>query len=141
VATHKPKPNLFGVLVRKRREELKMTLSKMAQKTKTHKGYICGIEWGKVNPPAASMTLRYAKALGYDAVDLIELSEAVKAPKQIQARVYGRMRDNPLLQIAIGHAEPEMLPAPFQPQEVPEVKIPLPGGAATTAPLAGAAVS
>lgn len=105
----KPKPNLFGVLVRKSREQKGLTLAKVASKLKTHKGYISGIEWGKVNPPAAGLSARYAKLFGWDPVDLVELSEAVKAPKLLRPRIYRRMWDNQLLKLAMSLCDQDML--------------------------------
>ena len=43
----------FGVIMMKRRIELGFTLETVAKAAGTHKGYISGIEHGKVNPPSA----------------------------------------------------------------------------------------
>jgi transcriptional regulator with XRE-family HTH domain len=109
MAVTKPKPNLFGVLVRKSREREGLTLAQVAGKLNTHKGYISGIEWGKVNPPAAKLAARYARLFGWDPVDLVELSEAVKAPKLLRPRAYSHMLDNKLFALAMSFCSLEEL--------------------------------
>ena len=118
MAGKKTKQTLFGLLVRTRRTELGWTLSKLAKKIQTHKGYISGIEWGKVMPPAAALTVRYAKALGLDPVDLVELGEIEKAPKILQARWFEQASGNMLVARAKSLAPVESMPEATPPVPV-----------------------
>jgi transcriptional regulator with XRE-family HTH domain len=98
--------NSFGQVVRARRRQLGLTLEQLAKKVGTHKGYVSGTENGKVRPPAAKLTLKLAKALDLNALDLVELGWAEKAPALIRDRVRTRLQqDNPLYNAQI--VEPE----------------------------------
>lgn len=106
--------NSFGQIITAVRAQKGLTLTQMARRCRTHKGYVSGIENGKVSPPAAGMTRRFAHALKLDPLDLIELGWSEKAPKDIRERVQKRLLlDNPLFLAVI--------PAP---QPAPEVVIP-----------------
>jgi transcriptional regulator with XRE-family HTH domain len=70
----------FGERVRKARLEKGYTLETVAKKIGTHKGYISGIESGKVNPPAAHMIEKYGMVVGINPTVLTILAWAEKAP-------------------------------------------------------------
>ena len=75
----------FGDLVRKLRVERHLTLEAIARKIGSQKGYVSGIESGKVNPPSVKVILKYAKALDQDARALVRLAWVDKAPEIIKA--------------------------------------------------------
>lgn len=102
--------NAFGQIVNAFRIEKGLTVTKMARRCRTHKGYISSINSGQVSPPAASMTRRIARALDLDPLDLIELGWAEKAPRDIRERVQQRlMQYNPLFQVVLS-ADPTLPP-------------------------------
>ena len=70
----------FGTLVHKRRVAKGLTLEALAKKLGTHKGYISGIENGKVNPPTAKLTYKLAKALGLNPETMVVRGVRDKAP-------------------------------------------------------------
>jgi len=70
----------FGDLVRQLRKEKDLTLEAVARKVGTHKGYVSGIENGKVNPPSVRMIQKFAKLFGQDARTLVRLAWVDKAP-------------------------------------------------------------
>ena len=77
----------FGEFVRARRKMLELTLEQVARKAGSHKGYISGIESGKVRPPSARMVKRMAKALRLKVIPLLLMAYAEKAPKEIRRLV------------------------------------------------------
>jgi transcriptional regulator with XRE-family HTH domain len=70
----------FGDLVKHLRKEKGLTLEVVAKRIGTHKGYVSGIERGKVNPPSVNLIRKYAKLLGQDARILARLAWVDKAP-------------------------------------------------------------
>jgi transcriptional regulator with XRE-family HTH domain len=56
----------------------------LARKLGTHKGYISGIESGKVSPPSVKVIKKYAKVLGQDVKHLVRIAWVDKAPKIIR---------------------------------------------------------
>ncbi|HLY73912.1 MAG TPA: helix-turn-helix transcriptional regulator, partial [Planctomycetota bacterium] len=70
----------FGDLVRKLRYEQGLTLEAVAKKIGSHKGYVSGIEAGKVNPPSVKFITKFARAFGQDARALVRLAWVDKAP-------------------------------------------------------------
>ena len=74
----------FGVVVKRVRLEKGWTLEQVAKKLGTHKGYVSGIETGKVNPPSAKLVRRYARTLGRDEKDLLRRAHTEKAPKAVR---------------------------------------------------------
>lgn len=63
------------------------TLEDVARRCGTHKGYISGIEGGKVAPPSPKLSNKLAKVLGLDAKDLLRRAWAEKAPAAIRKEV------------------------------------------------------
>lgn len=99
--------NTFGQVIRARRKQLGLTLDQVARRAGTHKGYVSGLENLKLRPPAAKVAAKLAKVLDLDALDLIELGWAEKAPGPIRDRVRARLQqDNPLYLAQI--IEPEV---------------------------------
>ncbi len=74
----------FGDLVKWLRKEKGMTLDEVARKIKSHKGYVSGIENGKVNPPSVKIVRRFSKLFGCDERALVRLAWADKAPRLIR---------------------------------------------------------
>lgn len=118
--------NKFGPLVKALRKSAGFTLEHVAQKLKSHKGYVSGIENEKVNPPSVPIVRRifgvYAAELSKAGIqataeDLVELAYASKAPAIIRARALERIKDNPLAAARIGYAAPQPPPtiAPAEP--------------------------
>jgi transcriptional regulator with XRE-family HTH domain len=74
----------FGDFARALRKERGLTLEVVARKIGTHKGYISGIETGKVNPPSVKIIKKYAKVLGQDVKHLVRIAWVDKAPEIIR---------------------------------------------------------
>ena len=89
----------YGKIVQACRKARGLTLEQVAKRIESHKGYVSGIENGKVNPPAPTITCRLAGMFGLDPEDLLELAWAEKAPKRIKERALRRISDNKLLQM------------------------------------------
>ena len=70
----------FGDLLRKLRKESGLSLEEVAEEVGTFKGYVCGIETGKVNPPSVKMIKKFAKLFGREARPLVRLAWVDKAP-------------------------------------------------------------
>jgi transcriptional regulator with XRE-family HTH domain len=90
----------FGETVRAARIEKGYTLEAVANKIGTHKGYISGIESGKVNPPAAKMIEKYALFLGLSSSALTIIAWAEKAPITILKQAVGLVREQELRALA-----------------------------------------
>ncbi len=74
----------FGSFVKSLRKQRGLTLEEVAAKIRSHKGYISGIENGKVNPPSVKIILRYARLLGQNPNLLVRLAWVDKAPAIIR---------------------------------------------------------
>lgn len=74
----------FGEVVRSLRRERGLTLEVVADKIGSHKGYISGIENGKVSPPSVRLIRKLAKTLGADEKRLVRIAWVDKAPKLIR---------------------------------------------------------
>ena len=74
----------FGDLVRQLRKEKNLTLEAVARKVGTNKGYVSGIENGKVNPPSVKMIQKFAKLFGQNVRILVRLAWVDKAPEIIK---------------------------------------------------------
>ncbi len=74
----------FGDLVRRLRKERNMTLEAVAKKIGSHKGYVSGIENGKVNPPSVKFIRKFAKLFNFDERQMVVLAYVDKAPKVIR---------------------------------------------------------
>lgn len=74
----------FGELLRRLRREQGLSLRIVAKKLGTQKGYLSGIENGKVNPPSAKLVKRIAGLYRQDEKSLLRLAWADKAPSLIR---------------------------------------------------------
>jgi len=74
----------FGDLLRRLRREQDYSLRTVAKKLGTQKGYLSGIENGKVNPPSAKLVKRIAQLYRQDERMLLRLAWADKAPSLIR---------------------------------------------------------
>jgi len=74
----------FGELVRTWRQAKGLTLDVVAKKIGTHKGYISGIERGKVSPPSVKLIRKFAKVFGQDEKQLVRMAWVDKAPALIR---------------------------------------------------------
>ncbi len=74
----------FGELLRRLRRERGHSLKTVARKLGTQKGYLSGIENGKVNPPSAKLVKRIASLYQQDERMLLRLAWADKAPTLIR---------------------------------------------------------
>src|SRR5688572_28701225 len=94
----------FGDLVKKLRKERSMTLEQVARKIQSHKGYVSGIENGKVNPPSVKFIRKFARIFQYDEKLMVRMAYVDKAPKLIkdEARV--------ILEGSAGASAPEGIP-------------------------------
>jgi len=74
----------FGELMRRLRRERGYSLKTVARKLDTQKGYLSGIENGKVNPPSAKLVKRISQLFQQDERMLLRLAWADKAPNLIR---------------------------------------------------------
>jgi len=76
--------SMFGERIRSLRKERKLTLEQVAKKVGTHKGYVSGIETGKVRPPSVKLIRKLAKVFGQDEKSLVRMAWVDKAPPLIR---------------------------------------------------------
>lgn len=74
----------FGEIVRSERQAQGLTLETLAKRTYTHKGYISGIENGKVSPPSVGLVKRLAWVLKLKAFPLILTAATEKLPREVR---------------------------------------------------------
>ncbi len=74
----------FGDLVKRLRKDRSMTLEQVAKKIGSHKGYVSGIENGKVNPPSVKFIRKFARVFSYDEKDMVRMATIDKAPAIIR---------------------------------------------------------
>lgn len=74
----------FANHLRKLRMQQGETLESLAKKCGTHKGYISGIENGKVNPPSAKLVRKLSDRLGGNRKHMLLIAWVDKAPKDIR---------------------------------------------------------
>jgi len=75
----------FGDVIHSRRKTLKMTLEAVGKAAGgISKGYMSGIENGKVNPPRAKVIAKFAKALKLHLAPLQMLAWLQKAPDAVK---------------------------------------------------------
>ena len=77
--------NTFGELVRGLRQKRDLTLEKVAKAIQSHKGYVSGIERGKVAPPSMKFIQKMAKLFQFDVKTLAWFAYLEKAPKEIKS--------------------------------------------------------
>ncbi len=74
----------FGECLRSLRRACGLSLGQLGRKIHRGKGYLSGIENGKVNPPSPKVIRKLAEALGHDVKELLTLAYVEKAPKEIR---------------------------------------------------------
>jgi transcriptional regulator with XRE-family HTH domain len=74
----------FGTQIRRLRKERGWSLNILAKKLGTQKGYLSGIENGKVNPPSVKLLKRFAKVFEQDEKAMLRMAWADKAPELIR---------------------------------------------------------
>lgn len=74
----------FGELIRTLRKGRGLTLEAVARAIGSNKGYVSGIETGKVNPPSAKVIRKLAKMFGQDDRSLLLMAWMDKAPEIIR---------------------------------------------------------
>ena len=74
----------FGDLVKRLRKEKGLTLEAVARKIGSHKGYVSGIENGKVNPPSVKIIRKFARLFTQDERTLVRIAWVDKAPAVIR---------------------------------------------------------
>ena len=77
----------FGDLVRKLRKERQLTLEDVARKIGSHKGYVSGIENGKVNPPSVKFIRKFSRLFKHDEKEMVRIAYVDKAPKMIREEI------------------------------------------------------
>ncbi len=75
--------HVFGKIVRARRVAARMTLETLAARIKSVKGYLSGVENGKVSPPAPAFVHEIAIALGLPECKMQLLAWLAKAPAAV----------------------------------------------------------
>jgi len=79
---------LLGPVIRRRRRQLELTLDAVGRKVvhggkPLSKGYLSGIENGKVAPPTDAIVLKLARALGIPRERLLLLAHLDKLPAEL----------------------------------------------------------
>ena len=77
----------LGAMVRLKRRKALLTMEDLGRKARGFsKGYLSGIERGKVNPPGFKMAQRVAAALEFPVEEFAVLCEIVKLPEFVLKR-------------------------------------------------------
>lgn len=112
--------NTFGSITKALRLKAGITLIDLAARIGSNKGYVSGIENGKVNPPTVKFVRKIHKALAptlahlgikATAEDFVELAEVDKMPQFIRERMRRRIADNPLAAAYVSTTAPEIRPS------------------------------
>lgn len=75
----------LGQLLRKRREELDLTLDEVAERTGFSKPYLSTVETGKVNnPPSDKLLIRLEKVLKFEPSELRRIAHIERIPSDIR---------------------------------------------------------
>ena len=92
----------FGELVRRLRRERGLTLEAVAKKIGSHKGYISGIENGKVNPPSVKIIRKFCRLFSQDERMMVRIAWVDKAPAILkdEARQFLASAESPVSQTA-----------------------------------------
>lgn len=111
----------FGQFIREARLKKGLTLEKVASRIRTHKGYISGIEGGKVSQPSRRFIGGLCRLLDLPETGMAALAHAEKAP-------VGPVRDSFLKFVELEYFTPTM--------QIPEADDGLPGGITSTPQIA-----
>ena len=74
----------FGKRIRELRKANGMTLDALSAKSGLSKGYLSGIENGKVNPPVDRLVRKLACLFNQDEIGLLKLAYLDKLPAELQ---------------------------------------------------------
>jgi ribosome-binding protein aMBF1 (putative translation factor) len=69
----------FGKRIKGLRKASNLTLEDVAKRIGSHKGYVSGIESGKVSPPSAKFVVKFARMYTVDEKELLRLALIEKA--------------------------------------------------------------
>src|SRR3972149_7365961 len=86
----------FGEYLKELRKSRKMVLEDVARYCKTHKGYISGIENGKLRPPSHKFLSKFAKLFRVSEKELTRLAFVEKVPPIIRKEVKQMMEERAL---------------------------------------------
>jgi len=75
----------FGKRIRDLRKANGMTLDMLSAKSGMSKGYLSGIENGKVNPPVDRLVRKLARIFGQDEIGFLKLAYIDKLPVELQS--------------------------------------------------------
>ena len=75
----------FGQRIQEARKAKGFTLDQVAKAIKSHKGYVSGIEHGKVNAPSPKMIPPLCRKLGLPVEEMSALAWYEKRPKGVSA--------------------------------------------------------
>lgn len=78
---------MFGPYLKALRKQKGFTLEKLGKKSGVRKGYLSGVENGKVNPPSPKAIRTIARALETDRKELLLLAYIAKAPAEIRPQL------------------------------------------------------
>lgn len=81
----------FTTILKRARLARGWTLEDVARRTGSHKGYISGIENGRVAPPGARLLLKLADGYGLDGTELLLMALVEKAPKPVRGELRRRL--------------------------------------------------
>ena len=85
----------LGQIIRKRREELKMTLDEVSRRSSYSKPYLSTIETGRVkNPPADELLRKLEKLLGFEQGLLLHIAHIEKLPPDVREQFEGSQAEN-----------------------------------------------
>ena len=79
----------FGILIRDLRRKRGLTLDTVAEKAGTGKGYVSGIERGKVSPPSPKFLKKLSRILKCDYRELLVRAHLEKAPQEVRREMVG----------------------------------------------------
>ena len=83
----------FGELVKRLRKDRRLTLDQVARRIGSHKGYVSGIENGKVNPPSVKFIRKFARLFSHDEKEMVRIAFVDKAPRVIRDEVRQALGD------------------------------------------------
>ena len=74
----------YGQIVHESRKALGLSLERVAKAVGSHKGYLSGIENGKVRPPSARVSRKLCQVLRLDVKCMLMRAWAEKAPQDVR---------------------------------------------------------
>ncbi|MHC4792037.1 MAG: helix-turn-helix domain-containing protein, partial [Planctomycetota bacterium] len=74
----------LGQIIRKKREQLNLTLDEVSRQVGFSKPYLSTIETGKVNPPGDDLLEKLEKILGFESGLLLHIAHMERMPSDIR---------------------------------------------------------